>query len=142
MASVPIASYAAIVVQGAILLTLLYGAYVMRVKRRMRPHGAIMATLVVLNIVTVVAVMAPTFYGADTEPGASPGPLMLAHHYLGLLALAMTAVVAIPWVLRGAKGRGCLGTGRWGRLIMRATFSVWVASLLLGIAVFISFLWT
>ena len=140
MASVSVASYAVLGMQVAILLIMSYGVYMIRARRRMRRHGSIMAALVVLNIITVVMVMAPAFYGLDLAPGASISPLMLAHHYLGLLALAMTAVVSLSWVLRGAKSKGCLGIGRWGRPIMRATFSVWAASLILGIATFISLL--
>jgi hypothetical protein len=140
MVSITAVSYVALGLQVVTLLVILYGVYLMRVKRQMRHHGLIMANMVVLNIITVAAVMAPTYYGMGPGPGTSSPPVMLAHHYLGLLALAMTAVVAFSWVLRGAKTKGCLGTGLWGRTIMRATFSIWIASILLGIATLISLL--
>jgi len=135
MATVSLASYAVLGIQAAILLVMLFGVYTMKVRRRTRPHGTIMAILVVVNIITVVAVMTPTFYDMAPAPGAS---LLLAHHYLGLLAIILTSVVAFTWVLRGAKDKGCLGTGRRGRTIMRTTLVVWTASLLLGMAYFIA----
>lgn len=138
MATVPVASYAILGIQAAMLLAMLYGVRLVRTRRRIRRHGAVMAGLAALNIATVAAVMAPTFYGLDPVPGASSPSIILAHHYLGLLALAITAVVAFPWVLRGASKENHPGTGRRGRLIMRATFAVWVASVLLGIGTFLS----
>lgn len=138
MVFVSSASYAILGLLAVILAVMLYGVYMVKARRRMRSHGLIMATLVALNIIAVAAVMAPTFYSLDPVPGTSPASLMLAHHYLGLTALALTALVTSGWALRGAKNKGCLGTGRWGRLIMRTTFVVWTASLLLGIAVLAS----
>lgn len=138
MATVSLASYAVLGIQAAILLVMLFGVYTMKVRRRTRPHGTIMAILVVVNIITVVAVMTPTFYDMAPAPGAAGASLLLAHHYLGLLAIILTSVVAFTWVLRGAKDKGCLGTGRRGRTIMRTTLVVWTASLLLGMTYFIA----
>mgnify|MGYP000891216425 FL=1 len=138
MAAVSVASYAILGMQAAMLLTMLYGVHLARARRRMRRHGAVMTGLAVLNVATVAAVMAPTFYGLDPAPGPSSPSIILVHHYLGLMALAITAVVAFPWALRGANEGNCPGAGRRGRLIMRATFAIWVASLLLGIGAFFS----
>ena len=138
MAAVSVASYAILGMQAAMLLTMLYGVHLARARRRMRGHGAVMTGLAVLNVATVAAVMAPTFYGLDPALDPSSPSIMLAHHYVGLMALAITAVVAFPWALRGANEGNCPGAGRRGRLIMRATFAIWVASLLLGIGAFFS----
>lgn len=136
MATVPVASYAILGIQAATLLTMLYGVHLVRTRRRIRRHGAVMTGLAALNIATVAAVMAPTFYGQGPASSTSSPSIMLAHHYVGLLALTITVVVAFPWVLRGANKENCPGTGRRGRLIMRATLAVWVASLLLGMGAF------
>ena len=137
MATVPLASYAVLGIQAACAGHAVRGVYHEGQEADL-PHGTIMAILVVVNIITVVAVMTPTFYDMAPAPGAAGASLLLAHHYLGLLAIILTSVVAFTWVLRGAKDKGCLGTGRRGRTIMRTTLVVWTASLLLGMAYFIA----
>lgn len=140
MAFISPASYVVLAVQVAILVAMVGGAYLMRTRRLMRPHGLAMATLAVINLVTVAVLMVPTFFDVAASPRDVPGAVLLAHHLVGLAAVALTVVVAFSWLLRGARSKGCLGVGRRGKLIMRTTFTVWATSILLGMAVFLLYL--
>lgn len=118
---------------------ILYGVYIMMVRRRRRAHGLIMATLVVLNAITLAEVMAQTYYGLRPSPVNLPAFIILVHRCMGLAAVVLTTVVAFTWIFR-VKNNGCPGTKRKGRFITRTTFAVWAAAQLQGIAVLAAYI--
>jgi len=139
MAFISTASYIVLGVQVVILAAIVFGVYQMRVRRRMRPHGLAMAALTFVNLVNVLVLMVPTFLDVGVSSDV-PSVVLAVHHSVGLAAIAFTLVVSLSWLLRGARNQGCLGVGRKGRLIMRTTFTLWTASILLGIAIFLLYL--
>ncbi len=132
-------SYVVLALQLVALSMLGLGAYLMKYRRKMRPHAIILTSAMVLNTVTVLFFMVPKFlnYLPIISTSYLPDQVLIVHHTLSLITLALTLTVTLSWLLRGAKNKACLGLGRHGRTIMRTTFGFWLTSILLGILVII-----
>jgi hypothetical protein len=131
------ASYVVLSLQLVTLLMISYGAYLMRFKRRMRPHALLLASATAVNVVTVVLFMTPRFlnYLPFISTSYLPDQVLIVHHFFSLITLALTLTLVLAWALRGAKSKACLGVRRYGRTLMLATFGSWLVSISLGILV-------
>lgn len=124
----PLTSDVTLAIQMVILILLLAGFRFGRKKTAdsLRRHGLLMKVMVLLNTMTLLLVMTPSFaiefelVLAEAEAGI---PLILIHHSFGLIAEVLGIVLAFR---------------KFGnvRLWMRATFIVWLVALLLGLAVY------
>lgn len=132
-------SYVVLALQIVTLLMVGYGAFLMKFKRKMRPHATIMASAMVLNVAAVTLFMVPKFlnYLPIISTSYLPDQVLVVHHTFSLITLALTLTVVLSWALRGAKNKGCLGLGRHGRTIMLTTYGFWMTSIILGILVII-----
>lgn len=130
-------SYVVLALQLVTLFLLSYGAYLMKFKRKMRPHAIILTTAMVLNVAAVVLLMVPNFlnYLPLISTDYLPDQVLIVHHTFSLITLALTLTVTMSWLLRGANNTTCLGLGRHGRTIMLTTFGFWFTSIVLGILV-------
>lgn len=122
-----------LVVTAALLLV---GRYTMKSRRKTIPHAAIMTTAWALTFVSVLVIMVPSLTTASSAIVAGDDwrfPFMFVHHLVGLFALIMASTLALSWLLRGRKPNSCLGKPENKRMIMQATFYLWLLSLTLGI---------
>lgn len=133
------ASYVVLALQIVTLLMLGYGAYLMKYKRRMQPHALLLTAAMVINLITVALFMVPRFFNYIPFASMSylPDLVLVIHHTVSLIALALILIVTLSWLLRGRTGKACLGVGRHGRKIMRTTYLFWLISIVLGILVVI-----
>jgi uncharacterized membrane protein YozB (DUF420 family) len=122
---------------------LLVGRYERKSRGKTILHATIMTTALVLTIASVLLIMVPSLNTASGAIVAGDDwrfAFMFVHHLIGLLALLMASVLAFSWLLRGRKPNSCLGRPKNKRLIMRTTFSLWLLSLIMGIALYVAFL--
>ena len=124
-----------LILQVILLAMLVFAAWEARRGKVGRHHG-IMTAAVVINAAAIVAVMNPAFFRvlpfAVRNPGA-PGPtVMWPHVALGAVAELLGAYVVIRLRLDPMR------VSRLGTLksVMIATFALWTAALLMGIAVY------
>ena len=139
MVFVSTASYVALGVQVTILAIMLYGVCMMMVMRRRRAH-VIMATLVVLNVITLAEVMVPTYYSLRPSPVNLPASIMLVHRYMGLTAVVLTTIVAFTWILRGREEQWMPGDRAEGAFHHAHHLRSMAAAQLQGIAVLAAYI--
>jgi uncharacterized membrane protein YozB (DUF420 family) len=115
-----------------IVLFLLVTGYSLKRKSKFRSHGLVMATAVVLHLITILAVMIPNFpifFSAnipliDTIIG-------ITHGILGSLGLILGIVLVSAWQFKKDL-TGCFKRKR----IMLATITIWISALVIGIIIF------
>jgi uncharacterized membrane protein YozB (DUF420 family) len=100
-----------------------------------------MAAAVFLHLTAVFAIMIPSFVLAiipeyvAAQVASTISVVGLIHASLGVLTLTLGLWFLVGWRLKGLKG--CFKR----KMYMRWTFMLWVASLLLGIALYIILYW-
>jgi uncharacterized membrane protein YozB (DUF420 family) len=132
-------STASLLLQAAVLVLLVYGLYLMRGRKDLPKHGLVLVAAVVLNLLTVVLFMLPSWSGDVSSPALDRLPWLLPlHHIIGLIAIAMTLAVVLPWLLRKRSPRACPGGTKHRRVLMRATFGMFFLSIVLGFVVYLA----
>jgi hypothetical protein len=123
-----------LIVQLMLLLLLVVGGYVMRVKLVRRNHGFIMAIATITNIMMLLSVMLPSLVlnlNAIVSEPTSPGVVMtLGHVVLGLIAISGGALFSARFIV-SERPKTVPRCGK--RREMRAIFLLWIFTLLLGI---------
>jgi len=124
-----------LLLQLAMGAALLVGTWLAR-RQRFRSHHACQTLVVVLNLVLIALVMAPSFYSqrilshAISHPGRAYFMTALLHAIVGTAAVALAV-----WVVVSA-GTGLLPE-RWRmrryKLWMRTTLALWLVALALGL---------
>jgi len=118
-----------------VLLTL---AIVLKNRKKYRQHGIAMASAVVLHLVTVVAVMGPSFRISFSSPGIvlfeMPVIISLIHVASGLVAVALGIWLVASWHFK-TDLKTCFSKKK----IMGPTFVLWIVSSLLGIFMYFIF---
>lgn len=117
-----------------VVLALLLVAVVLKTKKRFRPHGMLMATAVILHVISIVIVMGPSFGAiAFTVTGLSEMivALSVVHGVLGLVALVLGIWLVAAWRFRQSI-QYCAPKKR----VMDVTFASWITALVLGIALY------
>jgi|MudIll2142460700_1097286.scaffolds.fasta_scaffold189730_2 uncharacterized membrane protein YozB (DUF420 family) len=133
----PIGATASLALQVAVLVLLIL-ALLLKNRKKYRQHGIAMASAVVLHLITVVAVMGPSFRISFSSPGIAffeaPVIITLIHVASGLVAVTLGIWLVASWHFK-TDLKNCFSRKK----IMRPTFVLWVASALLGILMYIVF---
>ena len=119
-------------VQSALLLMVLTGAYLARIKKNFKVHCTILRVAIPLQIVMVAVVMLPSMLGY-LEHVKRPFIFnleMLIHHTLGLIVIALWIYVNLV-MLGKIKELGRLF------ITMRLAFFTWMLTLSLGLHMFV-----
>ncbi|MHA1933882.1 MAG: hypothetical protein ACW97A_01255 [Candidatus Thorarchaeota archaeon] len=126
-----------LIIQIALLVLLLIG--VAR-RRTLRFHGTIMATAIIVNIITVLTIMGPSlvlYSNLIIAAPFSPGNLItIIHVILGLVALLSGLIFSIRFML-AIRRSGPLACGT--RRMMQLTALLWISSLIGGIGFYMYF---
>jgi hypothetical protein len=126
-----------LIIQLALLVLLLIG-YAKR--RTFRFHGTIMATALIINMITVLTIMGPSFvlyFNLLIAAPLSPGNLItIIHVILGTIALLFGILFSIRFML-AIRRSGPLACGT--RRLMQLTALLWLSSLFGGLGFFIYF---
>lgn len=133
MDSYLLVSTASLIIQLVIFVLLIVSVNLKRHKR-FRQHGLLMVSAVVLHLISVLAVMVPSFGAiAFTMTGLSETviALSIAHGILGLIALVLGIWITGSWRFRQSL-QFCTPKKR----SMLATFIVWTAAILIGVALY------
>ena len=119
-----------LLMQIAILLLLLLG-YIYKRSGKLRKHGLIMGSAVILHLITIFAVMIPSFainFSLLREP--SVGVIVTwIHVIIGATAIALGTRLVLSWRFSNE-----VAECRKNKKVMRPLLVLWAASLILGIA--------
>jgi uncharacterized membrane protein len=122
------------------MFLLTYG-YVLKQKLRFRYHGILMSTALILHLIMSVYVMVPSFVWAVIPEYIISKPLSLTsvvgliHGILGLVALLLGVWIVASWRFR-KNIQGCIRRKK----TMLKTIVIWIASLVLGIILYVIFI--
>lgn len=128
-----------LILQLVVLALLLYG-YLLKRKLRFRRHGLIMATAALLHLGFVLGIMIPSFVLAIIPDYIIAAPLMLVsivgliHGVTGTVTIVLAVWLVFAWRFR-KDFSGCFSRKK----IMLPTLTLWVATLLLGVVLFLIF---
>ena len=119
--------------QTAVFALLAVGMLFMR-KRKVKAHAQIMLAAVVLNVVSLMAVMAPALRNVSAGVIGASSILAIVHGSVGGLALLLSVWVVGIWLLAPLivvpVRMRCYEA--LSKKLMRAVFFLWLASLILG----------
>ena len=121
-----------LIFQCMLLVTLLVAGYIAKFRRQLKIHCLILRVAILLQIVSILAIMLPAMLGYIHRGDRSElfNILMLVHHSLGLLMVAIWIYVNL--VVQGiTKGFGKLP---WA---MRLAFFLWLVVLLMGVYLYL-----
>ncbi|HSV50230.1 MAG TPA: hypothetical protein VLH35_07925 [Candidatus Acidoferrales bacterium] len=130
---------ASLIIQIVVLILLFLG-YSYKRKLKFRQHGLAMATAVVLHLVTILAIMIPSFALAVLPQYIVPQPLMLVslvgliHGITGIVAIVLGLYLVAAWGFR-VDFTDCFRRKK----IMPITLTVWLVALILGIILYAIF---
>ena len=114
-----------------LILGIVFAAWILKKKRKLILHGALMLVGVALNFVSFLIVMGPSILGLEiirTQPFHEYSLIALAHAATGLIALIMGTVIVASWKLQSSP-KGCVRR----KMAMRVTIVLWTIALVLGI---------
>jgi uncharacterized membrane protein YozB (DUF420 family) len=123
---------ATLTLEVAVFVLLVVGFYY-KSKQKFRRHGTIMASAVALHLISILAVMIPSFVLAVVPQYIIPDPLRLVsltglvHGVLGLATIGFGVYLIAAWGFR-KNIQGCFSRKK----IMLLTLSLWLVELLLG----------
>ncbi len=135
-ANAPLLSDLNLLFQIAILIFLIAGLLIVKLRRRFMKHGALMGLATALNTISIVVVMMPSllsFRDLSSMPFTGPALVVVVHTILGSLVEILGIWLVGAWAFRRQEIKACAKR----RNIMRATIFLWVLALFLGIYVYI-----
>ena len=122
-----------------VVLVLLIGGYWLKRMKKLRQHGITMLTAVILHIITILAIMLPSFVLGVI-------PLILANNSAVVTIVAslhgimgITAAVLGVWIVASWRLRVSLRYCTPKRKLMLLTLILWVIALTLGILLYLHF---
>ena len=127
---------ASLALQIVVFVLLVVGFYYKR-RQKFRRHGTVMASAVGLHLITILAVMIPSFVLAIVPEYIVPEPLMLVslaglfHGVFGLVAIGLGIYLVAAWGFR-RDVQGCFKRKR----IMDLTITLWFVALILGFVIY------
>lgn len=139
MDTITLIATASLIIQIVVLILLVVG-YTYKRKTKFYSHGIIMAASVVLHLITIFAVMMPSFvlgvipYYVISEPLMLTSLTGIIHGVLGIAAIALGIYLVAAWAFR-KNVQGCFKR----KIIMRTTIILWFASLILGFLLYLIF---
>ena len=134
-----LAATASLVIQIVVLGLLLF-AYSLKRQNKFRQHGIVMSAALILHLITVFAIMIPSFVLAIIPEFIVPTPLVLTS-LIGLFhgATGILAAVLGVWLVAAWHFQSDLKPCFRKKQVMRITIVVWLISLLLGFALYAIF---
>jgi uncharacterized membrane protein YozB (DUF420 family) len=107
--------------------------YAIARKKRFQKHKKIMAAATLLNFISLFVVMLPVFYsfvyGISLPTINSTNTLVIVHHSIGLITLALASVVIL---------KSC-SLIKNTKLLMLTIFTLWSITYLLGVVIYLMF---
>lgn len=130
------ASTISMIIQITVLVVLILSV-IFKGQKKFRQHGITMLIAVVLHLISILAVMTPSFSGFFTEPELinymDPFVgLTLVHVITGILAAGLGVWLVLEWHLK-TDMKTCFKNKR----IMDVTFLFWVVSIVLGVILYL-----
>ena len=126
-----------LIFQVSIFIVLAVGLFV-ELKRKTKTHAQLMLAAVVLNTVSLIAVMWPAMENVGEETSGIMGTVATGHIATGGLALLLSAWVVGSWLLAPLLAPlkiSCYGA--FNKKLMWAILLLWLASLILGFFLYI-----
>ena len=121
-----------------VALALLLIAITFKNKKSYRQHGIAVTVALLLHVITVFAVMIPTFSTFFTSPGTivydATVVISLIHVALGFVALGLGTWLVAVWRFK-TELKSCFANKK----IMGPTMIAWTVSILLGLIMYIIF---
>lgn len=133
-----VAATVSLILQVTILFLLLFG-YSLKRRSKYRQHGTLMLSAVILHAITIFAVMIPSFASSFSSP------LTIDYADLTVLASIIHAPLGIIafllgiWLVGSWHFKTDMKTCFKKKLVMRATISIWIAALALGVLLYYLF---
>jgi uncharacterized membrane protein YozB (DUF420 family) len=122
-----------------VILIIIVVSLVYKNKRKFRVHAGLMGAAVILQVVSLFAVMLPSFnhnYDYFTTATSELGvQTTWIHAILGTITLILGSILFIAWALQPANIAACSRRKR----LMDITILLWVIALMFGIATYIAF---
>jgi uncharacterized membrane protein YozB (DUF420 family) len=122
-----------------VMLIIVVVSLVYKNKRKFKTHAELMGTAVILLVVSLFAVMLPSFnrnYDYFTTATSELGvQTTWIHMILGAITLILGIILVIAWALQPSNIAACIRRKR----IMDITVLLWFISLMFGIATYILF---
>ncbi len=120
-----------------VVLALLIGAYMLKRQNKFRQHGITMLSAVVLHIISILAVMIPSFSTFFAVPGLIDYAdvfimLTFVHVASGVIAALLGVYLVGSWHLKSDL-KPCFKKKR----IMDVTIVLWLLAILLGIILYL-----
>jgi uncharacterized membrane protein YozB (DUF420 family) len=105
-----------------------------RLRHRYATHGTVMSIALILDTVSILIVMVPSFLSNPSlfENLSNPLPLTIIHITLGSLAEVFGIFLVTAWALSIHNIEGCVKRKR----IMLVTIFLWLVNLILGVYVY------
>jgi len=124
-----------LVFQISILILLIAGISIARLKHKFNRHGALMGIAIILNTISIIIVMLPSFlsFSGLFADLSTPAAIVITHAILGVLVEVLGIWLVANWIFRRKNIRGCVGK----KNLMRATLLLWSIELFVGIYVYI-----
>jgi uncharacterized membrane protein YozB (DUF420 family) len=128
-----------LIIQVIVFFLLIFG-YQSKRKQKVRRHGIVMASALILHLVAILVIMIPSFVLAVVPEFIIPDPLMmislvgLIHGITGVLAIILGGYLVAAWRFQ-LDVSGCFKR----KQIMRATITVWFIALVLGVVIYALF---
>ena len=119
-----------------IVLGLLMGAVFLKIRKKYRQHGIVMLSAVVLHLISIIAVMGPSFAKfVDTGLINFSDELVMVtfvHFFAGLIAALLGVWLVGSWHLK-VDVQDCFRKKR----VMYVTIILWILAILLGIFLYL-----
>ena len=120
------------------VVTLLFVAIQLKNRKKYREHGSLMVAAVILHLITVLAVMGPTFGTFFNSSGTivfdATVIMSLIHVALGSIAVVIGIWIVASWHFK-TDVKGCFTKKK----IMGPTFALWTLSALWGKIMYVIF---
>ncbi|MCW4051866.1 MAG: DUF420 domain-containing protein [Candidatus Bathyarchaeota archaeon] len=124
-----------LVLQISILMLLIAGVVIARLRRKFNRHGVLMGIALALNTMSIVIVMLPSilsFSGLFANL-STPAVIVVTHAVLGVLVEVLGILLVANWIAQRVNIKSCVGR----RNLMRVTLLLWFLELVVGIYVYV-----
>ena len=124
-----------LVLQISILILLLAGIAIAKLKRKFNRHGALMGIALALNTISIIVVMLPSFlsFSGLFANLSTPAAVVITHAILGVLVEVLGIWLVVNWIGRRGNIKSCVGK----KNLMRVTLLLWFLELIIGIYVYV-----
>jgi uncharacterized membrane protein YozB (DUF420 family) len=120
-----------------VIAAFLVSALLTIARKKYRIHGAIMGCCIVLNTISIFAIMVPSLTSLDGAIGGLSTRLSLlvvTHAFVGGAVEILGVLLVAAWVFNGTRVDNCFRR----KYLMTATIILWILELVLGVYVYIT----